>query len=672
MPKIAWVLLALFPVTLQARAQSTTPTTQTITLGNAAVALTGPWKFQPGDSPIVNGSPLWAQPQFNDAHWAPLSLAPKAGAIDLNLGTSGYVPGWTSTGYPNLSGYAWYRLRVRVTDPTQPLWLKMPINFDDAYQVYANGRFLGQFGTFSARYVGVYVANPVSFPLPAPGPDGDLDLAVRFYMNASTQFRDPDVGGMHSPPVLGLASTVHLLQASEDNATLHAQFGSLLRIFLYLLVMPLVLWALWYSPQERAWLWLFLALGWNVLDSFVDNLANLTTLLNVAEFTWFSVLTLPLWLIFWWSWFGLREIRWIPRAAWLLAGVLTLLKFCVQSPYLGFNFVPPASLHWFSAASVWVNVPYQLLLIVILVEGYRRDRTEALLAAFPILLLMYGTFGAYLRRAFHIPNEFFPFGLGIEIPTIVSILLVLVLAVLSLRRFLRTQVQDSLVHEAARKDLEQAQQLQQRVLVPDTPDSRFFSVQSEYRPALTVGGDFYQTLSQPDGTLLLVLGDVSGKGISAAMLVAVLVGAIRSHADFTSDPASMLAMLNRRMIGRSGGHFATCLAAEISPTGLLRIANAGHIPPYRNGLELDLEGSLPLGIAEDVAYESQTFQLTPGDHLTFITDGVIEATNAARELYGFDRTRAISNQPAAAIIDQVLSFGQEDDITVLGVTLTPI
>jgi hypothetical protein len=182
-----------------------------------------------------------------------VSLAPQAGSVDIVLGTSGYVPGWTSTGYPNLSGYAWYRLRVHVTDPTQPLWLKMPINFDDAYQVFANGRFLGQFGNFSAKHVTVYVANPASFPLPAPGPDGDLDLAVRFYMNTSTPFGDSDAGGLHGPPILGLASTVHLLQVSDDDATLHSQFGGLLRIFLDLLVMPLVLWALWYNPQERAW-----------------------------------------------------------------------------------------------------------------------------------------------------------------------------------------------------------------------------------------------------------------------------------------------------------------------------------------------------------------------------------------------------------------------------------
>lgn len=641
--------------------------TQTITLGNAAVALTGPWKFQPGDSPTVNGSPLWAQPAFDDAHWAPMSLAPKAGAVDIILGTSGYVPGWTSKGYPNLIGYAWYRLRVSVKDPTQPLSLKMPNDFDDAYQVYANGRFVGEFGTFSAKHVSAYISNPASFPLPAPGPDGDLDLAVRFYMHASTPFDDPEAGGLHGPPVLGLASTVHLLQASDDDVNLHRQFGSLLVDFLYLLVMPLVLWALWYNPQERAWLWLFLALGWSVVVGAVSVLENLTTLLSYGEAIWFTVIVMPLWMMFWWSWFGLRERRWIPRAAWLLAVTLSLLKFCAQSSYVGLSFIPLSSLHWFNTAKTLVDVPFQLLLVVILVEGYRRNRTEALLAAFPILLLMYGNYGIYLRHAFHIPSVFFPFGLGVYVFDIVAMLLVLVVAVLSLRRFLRTQVRDSLVHEAARKDLEQAQQLQQRVLVPDTLHSLVFSVQSEYRPALTVGGDFYQTLSQPDGSLLLVIGDVSGKGISAAMLVAVLVGAIRSQADFTSDPASMLAMLNRRMIGRSGGHFATCLAAEISPAGVLRIANAGHIPPYRNGLELDLDGSLPLGIAEDASYDTQTFQLAPGDRLTFITDGVVEATNAAKELYGFDRTRAISNQPASAIADHVQLFGQDDDITVLGI-----
>ena len=101
----------------------------------------------------------------------------------------------------------------------------------------------------------------------------------------------------------------------------------------------------------------------------------------------------------------------------------------------------------------------------------------------------------------------------------------------------------------------------------------------------------------------------------------------------------------------------------------MRIANAGHIPPYLNGRELDLEGSLPLGIAPTPTTPHKQSRFTPGDQLTFITDGVVEATSPA-ELFGFDRTRDISSQPAAAIAAQVQSFGQEDDITVLGVAFS--
>ena len=94
---------------------------------------------------------MWAQSGFDDSHWAAMDVTPKAGAVDLLNGTSDYLPGWTQKGYPDLSGYAWYRLRLRVKDAGQPLWLKMPNDFDDAYQVYrqrpirgAVRRFLGK------------------------------------------------------------------------------------------------------------------------------------------------------------------------------------------------------------------------------------------------------------------------------------------------------------------------------------------------------------------------------------------------------------------------------------------------------------------------------------------------------------------------------------------------
>jgi hypothetical protein len=648
---------------------------QVITLGNSAVALTGPWKFSPGDSPWVNGSPVWAQPGFDDAHWATMDLSSKAGSADLIFGTAGFVPGWTRRGYPNLSGYAWYRLRLRVNNPGQPVSLKMPLDVDDAYQVYANGRYVGQFGGFSARRASLYYSQPLSFALPAPGPDGEIDLALRFYMSPDTRFQAPDVGGMHAPPALGLASTVHLLQAAEDDANLHRWFGTLLRTFLLLLIAPLALWAWLRNRRERMYLWFFLALACTILDGLVRVLTDLSFALTLAADTLFELvlvfpLILLLWIIFWWDWFGLRERRWIPQAAWLLTAAEMLAIFCASSPLFGLSFVPQPALHWCNVAAVWCVAALGVLLVVILIEGFRRDRIEALLVLVPILLLELANVGVYLLTTFHIPNWFFPFGLGISVGNIADMLMVLVVAVLALRRFLRTQVQQEVARKAIAQDLEQAQQLQQRVLVPEALASPFFTVETEYRPAQTVGGDFFQTLTKPDGSLLVVIGDVSGKGVSAAMLVAVLVGAIRNQAEYSLDPAAMLTMLNRRLLGRSGGHFATCLAAEILSDGTMRIANAGHLPPYRNGKEMELEGSLPLGLVSDAASAAQSFTLEPGDHITFMTDGVVEAMNAANELFGFARAQQISGQPAVSIAQQAQSFGQNDDITVLGVEFT--
>jgi serine phosphatase RsbU (regulator of sigma subunit) len=298
---------------------------------------------------------------------------------------------------------------------------------------------------------------------------------------------------------------------------------------------------------------------------------------------------------------------------------------------------------------------------------FDRDRTEALLAALPMLLLEFTQYSSYLTVTFDIPGVFFPFGLGISVGQIGTVLMVLVIGALALRRFLRTQVRQEVTRKAIAQDLEQAQQLQQRVLVPEAIDLPHFQVEAVYRPAQTVGGDFFQTLAKPDGSLLVVIGDVSGKGVSAAMLVAVLVGAIRSTAEQSFDPAAMLAMLNRRLLGRSGGHFATCLAAEILSDGTMRIANAGHLPPYLNGKELAIDGSLPLGMVDEAEYLVQTFSLQPGDGLIFMTDGVVEATNVAKELFGFERTREISGKRALAIVNEAQRFGQEDDITVVGV-----
>lgn len=99
----------------------------------------------------------------------------------------------------------------------------------------------------------------------------------------------------------------------------------------------------------------------------------------------------------------------------------------------------------------------------------------------------------------------------------------------------------------------------------------------------------------------------------------------------------------------------------------MTLANAGHIPPYRNGAELGIPRDVPLG----TTYEEHRVALTSSDRLTFVSDGIVEAMNAKRELFGFERTQQISNQPAAAIASAAQAFGQQDDITVLNVVLAP-
>jgi hypothetical protein len=677
------VLFAFLPLSSPMQAQpqaasrpsesrASTPPAETITLGNSAATLPGPWKFAPGDSPWQNGSPVWAQPGFDDARWAAVDLAPKADSVDPEYSTPGFVPGWTSRGYPNLEGYAWYRLRVRVVDPAQPMWLKMPTDFDDAYQVYANGHFIGQFGRFSLNHITVYAGRSFSFPLSSPGPDGEIDLAVRFFMTGGSRFQGPDAGGMHQPPELGLASTVRLLQQADDDANQHYYFGVVLQALLFLLVLPLVLWAWLQNRQDRIYLWLSCTLACSLLRSVLLTTGNLTGALPLGPDTILldvilGPLLLPMWVMFWWHWFDLQGKRWIPRVAWLITAAEMLAFLCLRLPVSDINLIPPAWLPFCNTASAWCLGALGVLLLFILIEGFRRDRTEALLAALPLLLIEFSSFNVYILNTFGISSVFFLFGLGIGVQNVAWILMVLVIGALVMRRFLRTQAGRERARQIVALDLEQAQQLQQRVLVPEILHSPSFAVEAEYRPAQTVGGDFFQTLSKPDGSLLVVVGDVSGKGMSAAMLVAVLVGAIRTRAEDSFDPAAMLTMLNQRLIGRSGGPLATCLAAELRPDGEMRIANAGHLPPYLNGRELALEGSLPLGAADVIDPSSQTLTLQPGDRLTFLTDGVVEAMNSANELFGFDRARTISSQPAAAIVQHAQTFGQKDDITVLNI-----
>jgi hypothetical protein len=219
--------------------------------------------------------------------------------------------------------------------------------------------------------------------------------------------------------------------------------------------------------------------------------------------------------------------------------------------------------------------------------------------------------------------------------------------------------------DALQAEFETAREMQQRLVTPamDVPG---FRIESVYKPARHVGGDFFYIRPVEQGCLLVVVGDVSGKGLRAAITVNLVIGALRTMPPL--PPTRILAALNRGLIGQTQGGFVTCCAARIGQDEEVTIANAGHLSPYRNGAEVPLIPGVPLGIDSGAEYEESSFLLSTADSLTFLSDGIVEARSASGELFGFDRALQLSNSGAKAIAQAAIDFGQEDDITVLTLT----
>lgn len=141
-------------------------------------------------------------------------------------------------------------------------------------------------------------------------------------------------------------------------------------------------------------------------------------------------------------------------------------------------------------------------------------------------------------------------------------------------------------------------------------------------------------------------------------------------ADFVSGPAQLLVELNRRLVGRLHGGFATCLVLRLEFDGTCMLASAGHPPPFLNQQELELPGALPLGLIAVGGYEQSLIHLQSGDRLVLYTDGLLEARSRSGEIFGFQRLQSLfATRPSAdQAAEAAVNFGQEDDITVLTLT----
>jgi hypothetical protein len=229
--------------------------------------------------------------------------------------------------------------------------------------------------------------------------------------------------------------------------------------------------------------------------------------------------------------------------------------------------------------------------------------------------------------------------------------------------------------EAAREraayaaELQAASTVQQLLLQSASQVTPGFGVDSVYLPASEVGGDFFYVARAPDGSITAVVGDVSGKGLTAAMRVAMILGALRRETSY--DPAEILAGLNNVLTAQGQLGFTTACCVRIALSGEYTLANAGHVSPYLSGRELSTPPALPLGLIPDQVYTSVRGKLAPFERLVLLSDGVLEARAPDGELYGFERLPSLTLQPAQQIADTAQRFGQEDDITVLTLNLAP-
>ena len=237
-----------------------------------------------------------------------------------------------------------------------------------------------------------------------------------------------------------------------------------------------------------------------------------------------------------------------------------------------------------------------------------------------------------------------------------------ILALLTLRRLMS----DRREKQRLAGELEAARTVQQLLLPRSQVSSPAYEVKAVYQPAEEVGGDFHWNRVASDGSVIVVVGDVSGKGLKAAMLVSVAVGILRNEK--STSPAAVLGALNEGLTGRTGGGFVTCCCARFATDGAVTLANAGHPAPYCDGHEVEMEAGLPLGIAPELMYQESVAR---GERFTFVSDGVVEAANARGELFGFERTREISGKPAQEIAEAAKAWGQNDDITVVTVLCKP-
>jgi serine phosphatase RsbU (regulator of sigma subunit) len=240
-----------------------------------------------------------------------------------------------------------------------------------------------------------------------------------------------------------------------------------------------------------------------------------------------------------------------------------------------------------------------------------------------------------------------------------------------------------LMRQSIEQELRLARSIQQAFLPEEVPTLEGWQISPLYQPAREVGGDFYDFHRLSGGRVGLVVGDATGKGVPAALVMATTCGMLRavSQASDSSSPGEMLRRVNEALVPSIPDNmFVTCFYAILDPhSGSLRYANAGHDVPYRHrsGVAEELRArGMPLGLMSGMTYEEQEIVLDAGEAALFYSDGLVEAHHPNGEMFGFPRLQMLVAEHAQkesleeALLEELYSFvgegwKQEDDITLL-------
>jgi serine phosphatase RsbU (regulator of sigma subunit)/anti-sigma regulatory factor (Ser/Thr protein kinase) len=256
---------------------------------------------------------------------------------------------------------------------------------------------------------------------------------------------------------------------------------------------------------------------------------------------------------------------------------------------------------------------------------------------------------------------------------------------LRVAQLVREQEAEARERQRIEQELQVAQLIQQHFLPTTLPQPAGWSIEAYYRPARAVGGDFYDVIERADGKIAFTVGDVTDKGVPAAMVMAATRSLLRAAGVDQDAPGAVLAQVNELLHGDIPSRmFVTCLYGILDPTsGEVRFANAGHNLPFvRRGdeaVELDARG-MPLGLMAGMTYAETEARLAPGEQILLHSDGIAEAHDPAREMFGIPRLARVvgeEQERRGGLIANVLAelerftgagWEQEDDITLVALS----